>query len=232
MEMRWWEILVDLQTNMITDEQVLDIVSKEIKTKTLGVTEQLLEIHSPIYIDGEIKIDRIDREMGGDYLVAYLPVLNERFYFGVSINISTKEVHGFYTEAGINVYFMASSEEFSKLNLKEMTNLIPTESWNKGDISPYNLKYNYKNSAILFKPNPEPDDLEDKLRKLLDFLEQDKNSILELVDKANGYIQIAMYIHNGNNCIGGISIGQDSIRRMSELNLSIDFDLYIRHYIE
>jgi hypothetical protein len=76
-------------------------------------------------------------------------------------------------------------------------------------------------------PNPEPDEFEDKLKKLLDFLEQDKDGIKKLVDNANGYIQVAMDIHNGNGMIGGHNIDTDDIGRMNDLGLSINFDLYV-----
>ncbi len=52
----------------------------------------------------------------------------------------------------------------------------------------------WKYSSIWFEPNPEPDEFEDKLKKLLSFLEQDKNGIKTLVDQANGYIQISYRI--------------------------------------
>ena len=78
-----------------------------------------------------------------------------------------------------------------------------------------------------FAPNPEPDEFEDKLRKLLDFLEQDEAGIRDLVDKAEGYIQVAMDIHNGNGMIGGPTINIDCISRMKNLGLEINFDLYV-----
>lgn len=82
-----------------------------------------------------------------------------------------------------------------------MTNLMPTEFWNKGDLKK-NGKSKYVFSNLKILPNPEPDEFEDKLKKLLDFLEQDKNGIKQLAVSANGYIQVAMDIHNGNGMIG------------------------------
>ncbi|SFW75860.1 hypothetical protein [Chitinophaga sancti] len=67
----------------MTDEQAIKIIENEFKQKTLAVTEQYLAIHSPIYTDNKIKIDRIDRESKDNLVIAYLPVLNESFYFTV-----------------------------------------------------------------------------------------------------------------------------------------------------
>jgi hypothetical protein len=210
----------------MTDEQALEIIENEFKQKTLGVTRQYLEIHSPIYADNKIKIDRIDRERKDELIIAYLPVLDERFYFAVYIDTRKNEVTGVETEAYHRVYFRATSASLTADELKEMTILPPTESWNKGDRRKTgNSNYTFSNFEIL--PNPEPDEFEDKLKKLLDHLEQDKDGIKRLVNHAYGYIQVAMNIHNGSGMIGGPNIDTIDIKRMNEPGLSINFDLYV-----
>ena len=210
----------------MTDQQAIELIEKEFKEKTLGVTEQYLEIHSPIYTDNKLKVDRIDRDRKDELIIVYLPVLDEKFYFAVYIDTKTNEVTGFETEAYHRVYFRATSETLSADNLKAMTHLTPTEFWNKGDLRKSG-KSNHTFSNLTFLPNPEADEFEDKLKKLLNFLEQDKNGIRQLVEKADGYIQVAVDIHNGNGMIGGPNIDKDDIRRMNELGLSINFDLYV-----
>jgi hypothetical protein len=76
-------------------------------------------------------------------------------------------------------------------------------------------------------PNPEPDTFENKLKHLLDFLEKDIGGIKNLTDSANGYISVAMDIHNANGMIGGPHIDKESTRRLALFNLAIDFDLYL-----
>jgi hypothetical protein len=210
----------------MTDQQAIELIEKEFKEKTLGVTEQYLEIHSPVYIDNKIKIDRIDRDRIDEIIIVYLPIVDERFYFAVYIDKNINEITGIGTEAFHRVYFRATSETLTVDDLKAMTNLTPTEFWNTGDLRP-NGKSNYNFSNFKILPNPEPDEFEDKLKKLLDLLEEDKNGIKKLVDNANGYIQVAMNIHNGNGMIGGPNIDADDIKRMNDLGLSINFDLYV-----
>lgn len=210
----------------MTDQQAIELIEREFKEKTLEVTEQYLEIHSPIYADNKLKVDRIDRDRKDELIIGYLPVLDKKFYFAVYINTKTNEVTGFGTEAYHRVYFRATSETLTMNELKAMTRLAPTEFWNKGDlIKSEKSNHTFSNFKIL--PNPEPDEFGDKLKKLLDFLEQDKDGIKRLADNSDGYIQVAMDIHNGNGMIGGLTINTDDIRRMSDLGLSIDFDLYI-----
>lgn len=210
----------------MTDEQIIELIEKEFKEKTLGTTEQYLEIHSPIYVDNKLKVDRIDRETNDGLIIAYLPILDERFYFAVYINTTLNQISNVGTEAYHRVYFRATSEILTANELQTMTKLTPTGGWNKGDLRK-NGRSAYKFSSFEILPNPEPDEFEDKLKKLLDFLEQDNDGIKQLAEKANGYIQVAMDIHNGNGMIGGPNIDKDAIRRMNMLGLSIDFDLYV-----
>ncbi|WP_026955609.1 DUF4279 domain-containing protein [Algoriphagus vanfongensis] len=210
----------------MTDQQAIELLEKEFKEKMLGVTEQYLEIHSPIYTNNKLIVDRIDRDRKNELIIAYLPVLDEKFYFAVYIDTKAKKVTGVGTEAYHRVYFRATSETLSADELKAMTRLAPTEFWNKGDLRKSG-KSNYTFSDFTILPNSEPDEFEDKLKKLLDFLEQDKEGIKRLVDNANGYIQVAMDIHNANGMIGGYNIDTEDIRRMNDLKLSINFDLYV-----
>lgn len=210
----------------MTDQQAIDLIEKELKEKTLGVTEQFLHIHSPVYDGHQLKVERIDRERKDNIITAYLPVSGEGFYFAVFVDSCAMEVVGFETEPCHNVYFRATSTSLTADELKAMTALAPTSCWNKGDPRrTESANYTFSNFEIL--PNPEPDEFEDKLKKLLDFLERDKEGIKRLVENANGYIQVAMYIHNANGMPGGPTIDKEAIRRMNDLGLSINFDMYI-----
>lgn len=210
----------------MTDEQAIVLIEKEFKEKRLGVTVQYLQIHSPTYADNKLKVDRIDRDRKDELIIAYLPVLDEKFYFAVYIDTRTNVITGLATESFNRVYFRATSKTLSADELKAMTRLTPTDFGNKGDKKKYGTSnHTYSNIEIL--PNAEPDEFEDKLKKLLDFLEQDIDGIKRLVENADGYIQVAMDIHNANGMIGGYTIDTDDISRMNNLGLSINFDLYV-----
>lgn len=210
----------------MTDQQILELIEKEFEEKSFGVVKQYLDIHSPVLIDNKIKIDRIDREKNDGVVIAYIPVIGERFHFAVYLDSTSKEITGFSTEAFHRVYFRATSENFSSEELKSFTFLSPTKFWNKGDLWD-NGKSRYTFSNFTIEPNPEPDEFEDKLKKLLTILEQDKSGIKRLVEEADGYIQVATDFHNANGMLGGFNLDKETIKRMSDLNLSIDFDLYV-----
>ena len=110
--------------------------------------------------------------------------------------------------------------------LSELTKLTLTRGINKGDKkNPDGGKIEWKESSIFIEPNPEADEFEDKLTKLLGYLECDSEGIRKLVSNANGHIQVYSSFHNGNTMIGGHHLEKDHIKKLSKLNLEIDFDI-------
>jgi len=210
----------------MSDEQIIKLIEEEFRIQSLGVTQQYLEIHHPVYVNHQLSITRIDREASDGVIIAYLPVQGADFYFAVYISAMANEITGIGTEAQHRVYFHASSESLSDYDLCSMCSLIPTESHNKGALIK-NGRAKRAYSSLSYLPNPEPDEFEDKLRKLLDFLEQDEIGIKRLVNEAAGYIQVATVMHNGNGMLLGPTIDKSSIQRMAGLGLEINFDLYV-----
>ena len=118
-----------------------------------------------------------------------------------------------------------TSELLTFNELSSLTKLQSTSGWTKGDKRRLgNSLYDF--SSIHFEPNPEPDEFEDKLKKLIDFLDQDKEGVGKLVEKAEAAIQVATIFHNGNTVLGGHQLDKAIIKRLGSYNLGIDFDLY------
>jgi len=206
--------------------QLIQCAKEEIERKSFGVVEQFLKIHEIVYVSNEPKIDRIDTEKQDGTAIAYFPVKNEKFHLAIYMSTTPNvAVTGVWVESGNEVYFVAYSEIYDCQELSSMTLLSATEVRNKGE-KKNSGKAVYKESSIYFEPNPEPDEFEDKLRKLLDFLEQDKAGVKNLIDNANGHILARMIFHNGNTILGGPDIDRKNVRRLAALNLEIRFDLY------
>ncbi len=125
---------LQLKNKRMTDEEVYQLVNNEFISKTLGVTEQYLKIHQPVYVNGHPKIDRIDREKEPDLIIAYLPVKDEYFYFAVYIDTLKKEIFNIGTESRNIISFMTTSEILTSKELLSFVNFTPTETWNKGDL--------------------------------------------------------------------------------------------------
>jgi hypothetical protein len=211
----------------MTDTLIIEKAIEEVETKTFGVTEQFLAIHKLVYVDNKPKIARVDTDKE-DEAIVYLEVEDEKFFLAVYVDTKPNiKVRWVNTEPFHSVYFRASSDTLSLKELSELTKLTPTSGRNKGDKKRPDTKSDivWKFSTIDFEPNPEADEFEDKLTKLLDFLEEDKDGIEKLVTNAGGYIQVYSSFHNGNTLIGGHHIDKNQIKRMSQLNLEIDFDI-------
>jgi hypothetical protein len=209
----------------MTDLQIINAIETEFKTPTMGVTEQYLEIHTPVYRDGQLAIERIDREKEGQTIV-YIPVTDEVFYFAVYLDEKKGQVIGLHTEPFYRIYFSATSETLTSDELIACTKLQPTEVWSKGDLRKTGKSY-HTFSRFTLLPNPEPDEFEYKLSKLLTFLEQDKEGIKRLVKQSDCFISAVMNVHNSNGMLGGPNIELESIKRLSELSLPISFDIYL-----
>jgi len=214
----------------MADNLIIQKAVEEIESKSLAVTEQFLEIHEVVYDNGMPKIARIDKDKEDGVAVVYFPVKDEKFYFSVYINTRPDiSIRWTGTEPHNSISFRAYSDTLSLEELAQLSTLKHTGGRNKGDPKRTQDRTGilWKESTIFYEPNSEPDEFEDKLRKLLDFLERDKEGIAKLIDQANGCIQVAIEFHNGNTMLGGPHIDKNSLKRMANLNLEIDFDLYV-----
>lgn len=210
----------------MTDTLIIQKAIEEIETQSFGVTEQFLEVHQVVYVDGKPKVERVDTEKEDGTAIVYFPVVDEKFYLVVYLDtypeVSVRSVN---TEPFHSVYFRATSETLSFNELSDLTKLKPTGGWDRGEKKKLGNGV-YKFTSLTFEPNPEVDEFDDKIKKLLVFLEQDKEGVKRLVDKANGHIQIATYFHNWNTMLGGHHLDQNIIKSLGSLNLEIDFDIY------
>ena len=209
----------------MTDTSIIEKAIKEIESKQFGVTEQFLKIHDIVYEGDKPKVVRVDMEKGDGTAIVYFPVKDEKFHLAVYIDtIPEVSVRHVSTESYNSVCFSAVSETESFEQLSQLTKLKPTKGWSKGDKRGATTS---RFSKFIFEPNPEPDEFEDKLKKLLNNLERDKEGIAKLAEKSEVCIQVAQEFHNGNTMLGGSHIDKESIKRIANLNLPIDFDLYV-----
>ncbi len=210
----------------MTNLQIIEKAIAEVETEALGVTAQFLDVHNLVYVHDEPKIARLktDKEDGA---VVYFNVEGQKFFFAVYVDLKpVVKVRWTNTEPYHSVYFRASSEVLSSEQLAQMTKLISSRGRNRGDKRhPEGGKSEWKRNTIDFEPNLGADDFEDKLTKLLDYLEQDIIGVKNLVNRAGGYIQVYSSFYIGNTMIGGHHIDRDHIKRMGKLNLEIDFDI-------
>ena len=210
----------------MTENKIIKLINEEIKNPNHGVTEQFLEVHNLVFNNKVLQIERIDWNLSDNLIAVYMPVENEKFFYFTIIEKNTKKVGGISSIPHHKVYLHSTSKELSVTELKSFTKLVPTRSWDKNDFRPSG-KSKFGFSAISFLPNPEPDFFENKLNKLLNYLESDKEGITNLVDNSDSYISVVSYYHNYNEMPGGPTIDKQAIQRIGKLNLEISFDQYM-----
>jgi hypothetical protein len=210
----------------MTEDLIIEKAIDELQSKRFDTTKQLLEIHDIIYTDNKPQVLRVDIEDDDGTAIVYFPLKDQKFYLAVWLDTKPEiSVRAVGTEYYNAVYLRVTSDDLSFQELSSLTKLKPTGGWGKGDARKSGNSF-YKFSALHFEPNPEPDEFEDKLRKLLDFLERDKDGIVALTEKASVHVQVATIFHNGNTMLGGHHLVRDIIKRLAGLNLEVDFDLY------
>jgi hypothetical protein len=181
-----------------------------------------------VYVNDKPKIAKVDRDKNDGTAIVYFPVEGEKFYFAVVLTTDPEiAVTRIYVEPYISVCFSTMSETIDLDKLADMTALKATSTWKKGDLKRIGGTVQHRVNRFRIEPNPGPDEFEDKMKMLLELLETDKRGVTELVEKAAGYVQVAIEFHNGNTMLGGPNISKETIKRLAALNLEIDFDLYV-----
>lgn len=212
---------------MIKSIQATAIAMAEIQNPALGVTEQFLEIHDVVRADGFPVSNSLVVDKNTGEVTVYFPVKDQKFFFAVYLSsLSKPEVIGTDTVGNIRVFLLLSSETLTANQLIKLIKLKPTRFHNKGDQRFGRLLYNY--SGVCYEPNPSPDTFQNKLNKLLEYLERDKENIAAITAPACAYIRIAMDLHYGNGYLGGEELLADQIKRIAAMNLSLDFSVDVR----
>jgi Domain of unknown function (DUF4279) len=206
--------------------QIIEAVEKEITQKTLSATANHLALHKPIYKKDKLQVSRVDNENDGNIQVVYLPVEAQEFFFAVSVDTDKSKIISFDTEANHKLFFRATSIFSTAKNLMELTNIVPTNFWSKGEKNP-NANFDYFYSAITVEGSDVPDELEDKLQKLLDILEQDKAGIKKLASSSNAYLQVISQYYISNGQLNSISLSKEILNRISDLELELNIEQYV-----
>lgn len=90
----------------MTIERIQDLVKFELKTMEWGVTEQFMEIHSPVLFQNSVQIDNV--AVTQNKISVFVPVENERFYLVFYIDSDKDQITGISTEPDIEIYFKAT----------------------------------------------------------------------------------------------------------------------------
>ncbi|TGD82916.1 DUF4279 domain-containing protein [Hymenobacter wooponensis] len=207
----------------MTVQQIKQLLAQELANPTFGLTQRFLVVHRILYEEDLPVILRIVETAVG-FVTAYLAVEKHRFYLATGIDTTAAKIIWVNTEDFHDIWLRATSEELTSAQMLMLTSLTPIRQYTKGDIRRKSI--NHSHSAIYFQPDQQPDTFENHLCNLLDLLEQDVEGIQALAVQTECVIRVASYFHNGNGMLGGHFIDAPTLKRISNLAVSIDFDLY------
>lgn len=190
------------------EETVREKAIQELLTPTWELTKQFLNTFDVEKDNGLPRIARIDTADSDGRVVVYVPIKNERFYLALYFDTIVQiELVDVGTEAGTDVYLWVYDS--SKI-IKDEFPYRPIQIGDK------NFTYSLDSS--------EPDDFEDKLNQLLDKLESDKIRFVEFSTKTHISLNIAYYGYKDQ--MWGIHLDKKTIKRLADLNIDFDFDIY------
>ncbi|MFT4740501.1 MAG: hypothetical protein ACI9L9_001284 [Marivirga sp.] len=134
------------------------------------------------------------------------------------------EVGGELEESSVGVNFYSE-----QLNKEEITKLIeaePTKAWNPHELHPIGNRGRTRMTnwgKWYLTTNRDERDINIKIHELLDCLTSNIEHWNELTSKYKAWIDVAGYINNLNR---GFILTPESMKRLSERNLELVFDIY------
>jgi hypothetical protein len=212
-------------------DQILKVARTEIENPIIPSAEQLLAVME-VEVDANnlaiVKHFEINQE--NQEAIVFFQLKEFCFYLEIHLDLTDEiEVVFANTTPYINISLSFLSEEYSLDQLIEKTILQPSEIIKIGDITylydNIDDKSDYNN--IIFTGSEKPGHFEEKLIEFINFLEQDKAGIKELVQMTGDqtlFIIFVYHISNGN--LSDLQLSSNVIKRLAELDLQVTFDLY------
>jgi hypothetical protein len=188
-------------------DEIRRIGIAEILNPTFGTTEQFLEVLkvqsvNSIPIISHIKIDSANSEA-----IVYFPVEGERFFIAIYLDTGEElKIRSVETEAGSSVYLSVGTSNSSDIEL------------------PITAEKVYDDFKIYGTDIDQPDSVEAKIEKLLDYLEPYEETIKKISEKNDVTINVAYFGYQDQ--MWGLHLDSPTMRRIANLNAELDFDIY------
>ena len=206
----------------MVNKKILQSAINEINSKKFGFTQQFLKVHELEYINNQPIIEDVLLEKNN--AIVYFKVKNERFYLAVHINnLSKNEVFNVTTENFNSIFLQVESKNLSSLEISAFTKLNFTRKVDIGD--PKGSTF-HNVTKVYFEPDYSINSFENRLIKFLDYLEQDVDGVITIKENCETVIRAIVIYHNGNTDLGGFQLNNDVLKRLANLDLSIEFDFY------
>ena len=188
-------------------EEIEKIAIQEILNPTFGTTEQFLQVFT-VQTENDIPVIRLSKvDKSNKSATVYLPIEGEPFFIAIYFDIENSiKIRSVETEVGTSVYLSIG-------NINSMdTELVLTPDKIYKDFKIYGIDIDEQN------------DVENKLGKLLDYLEPHK-AIIKEISKINS-VTINIQYSGYRDQMWGMHLDPVIMKRVIDLNAELDLDIY------
>ena len=207
-------------------QSFLEISIKEFEERFWGSSQQYREVMEVAWRDGIPNIVRIEKQED-DYAV-YFSVKGEKFYYTHYFSVHPQvELIGVditpATLATLRIY----SDRLSIDEIQAKISIPATRTYKQGEKDKFMPIH--KQNRLDFRPDQNTaGDIVKKLLALLDYLEPHEAALKELSNTGcQLYITVYWKAYIGNTMLGGFYLNKDIVKKLNNLDLEIDFDLYV-----
>jgi hypothetical protein len=230
---------IDMTIDIKCFKQIAD---DEINNPQWGVTKQFLEVNTIKKVNGEYVYERYSitenqtityhdiknsRTDIYNYKEAafYYKIEKEHYFYCIGVDINKKDVARVFMVNATYCHLHAYSDCMTLEEMAKLTKLKYSDGGTKGQKANIGRGF-YSTSWIEYQFTKNTSyELEESLSMLLDELEKDKKGVKYLAKKTEAYIDIVKYQYVSANA--GITIDNKTIKRLEELGLKIEIDMYI-----
>ncbi|MBC8062158.1 MAG: DUF4279 domain-containing protein [Clostridiaceae bacterium] len=202
-----------------------NIAINEILNPSLELTLQFLKV-CPVIIKSESPvIEDIIYSKDGDYAEVYFQLENEDYYLVVYIDLTPElSLRTVGTSAGNYVDLIVTSDNEDVENLISIVGINPKRKWNEGERKGKS-ENRHEESGFIFRLNEKmTGEVEDKISQLLDFIFARGKEFKNLSKIAS--LDISIFYCGYKDQMWGVNLSKETIKRLSEFDLSLDIDVY------
>ncbi len=113
--------------------------------------------------------------------------------------------------------------EFAPADISARLNLLPTNSWKKGELNPTTKLERKLSRWSLYSELDHSKPLEEHIESVLVQLSAEREKVSRLSSEMDAGIQIVGYFYSD---YPGFGLNRETVAQLAELNLSIDCDFY------
>lgn len=197
---------------------------EEILHPTLGITEQILDVHSVAMQDGEPQVTAVDQPVSSDHAFVFFDVVGEPYHLWVRVAVEGARVQF----AGITpltyIELVVSSLEHTPEDIAAVLGTPATSAYHRGERSPQGAR-TYGTNVWIYEPLPRMAGFfEDRLRQFARAVRSLQEGVRRL--PAGCEVEVSIVSKQCSAWPEGFHVPADVGADLFALRASLDIDVY------